>query len=282
MSHTIEPYPWFLNKPFELTVNDRPVAARITVQDWTDHWRPLLSHLYQLHQAKPERILIAIGGPPGSGKSVLAEQINWLALKNILPECNIMALPMDGFHYPNDYLRTHTRKMLDGERVPLLEVKGAPDTFDIEALRHHLELLKDHREEVTWPGYSRIDHEPIPQRYHVTQGVNVILVEGNYLLLDRGPFAGFPALFDYRIYVETPAAAIISNLVQRHIRGGKSLDQAKAWVKRIDLPNARIVESTRANSDLVVERNIGDDIIALHWHHHSPPTPDTPSASITE
>ena len=270
MAAGIEAYPWFLNKPLEVKVGGQAVTTRITVHEWVDHWKPLLEHIWHLHQAHPQRLMVAIGGPPGSGKSVLAEQISWMASKNFLPDCTAIALPMDGFHYPNEYLRTHLHHLPDGDLVPLAELKGAPETFDVGELKQHLHLLRARAEEVFWPGYSRVEHEPIPHEYRIPAAVNLVIVEGNYLLLDHGVYAGIAGLFDFKIYLETPAAGIISNLVQRHMAGGKTLEDAKAWLKRIDLPNARIVESTRHNADLTIERNTVDDIIALHWRHHAP------------
>ena len=267
MSAGIEAYPWFLNKPLEVKVGGLMVTTRLTVHEWVDHWKPLLEHIWQLHLAHPKRLLVAIGGPPGSGKSVLAEQIHWLAEKKFLPDCHAVALPMDGFHYPNEYLRSHLHHMPDGELVPLADIKGAPDTFDVRNLKQHLHQLRNRPEDMSWPGYSRVEHEPVPHEYHVAAAVNLVIVEGNYLLLDRGIYAGIAGMFDFKIYLETPAAGIISNLVQRHMAGGKTLEEAKAWLKSIDLPNARIVESTRQNADLTIERNTVDDIIALHWRH---------------
>ena len=58
---------------------------------------------------------------------------------------------------------------------------------------------------------------------------------------------------------------ILSNLMDRHIRGGKTVDEAKEWVKRIDLPNARVAESTKVNADVIIERNHEDDLSLVLW-----------------
>jgi len=63
---------------------------------------------------------------------------------------------------------------------------------------------------------------------------------------------------------------IIANLMDRHIHGGKSVDQAKDWVKRVDLPNARLVESTKSHADVVIERDTDDDIAAITWKGEEP------------
>ena len=261
----IDPFPPFLNRQIEVTVSDRIERARFTSTEWTEHWRPLLARLHEYHTRQPLRLMVAIAGPPGTGKSVLAEQLTWLISHNILPDCRAAALPLDGFHFPHDYLKSHYRTLADSTQVPLTECKGAPDTFDVEDLRRHLQLLRDRTATTPWPGYSRLIHDTVPNRYRVSPSTNIIFVEGNYVLLDRGPYVGISAFFDFKIYIDTPPVSIVSNLVERHIAGGKSEEAAKDWVRKIDLPNARLVESTRKTADLIIERNREDDIVALHW-----------------
>jgi pantothenate kinase len=257
--------PWFLNKPFELTVGDHAIPCVFSTAAWTDSWRPLLGKLRDLWLAKqPGRLLVAVAGPPGVGKSVFAEQLNWLVYKQVLhPDAHGMALPMDGFHFPNNYLKANVRKLPDGGTVALIDVKGQPDTIDVGNLRKHLESLRARKDVVDWPGYSRFAHDVVPNKYRIPVVTNFVVVEGNYLLVDRGPFAGLPGLFDVKIYVEGPAPMIMMKLMERHIKGGKTVEQAKDWVKRIDLPNARIAESTKKSADVVVERDSENELAGV-------------------
>jgi pantothenate kinase len=263
----IPPIPWFLNKPFELLVGDHAVNSLITTAAWSGYWRPLLGRLRDVWQAaQPRRILVAIAGPPGVGKSVFAEQLNWMVYKQMLHhDAHGMALPMDGFHYPNAYLKAHVRRLEDGQTISLMDVKGQPDTIDVASLKKHLEALRERKEVVDWPGYSRFAHDVVQNKYRIPVVTNVVFVEGNYLLVDRGVFAGLPAFFDMKIYVDGPAPIIMMKLMERHIKGGRTVEAAKDWVKRIDLPNARIAESTKKTADVVVERDSENELAGIHW-----------------
>jgi putative kinase len=263
----IDPYPWFLNKKLDLVVNEQLMHTRISASEWMESWRPLLGKLYDSWTAhQPKRYLIAIAGPPGSGKSVFAAQLHYIIDKGVLhKDAHAIALPMDGFHFPNSYLQSHALRLPDGKEVRLSALKGQPETFDIARLRKYMQALIARPENVPWPGYSRASHDVVPDKFRVHAGINLVIVEGNYLLVNRGQFAGLPEMFDLRMYVETPAPNIIANLVERHIKGGKTLDEAKDWVKRIDLPNARLAESSQHQADVIVERDADDDIASIAW-----------------
>jgi putative kinase len=268
----IDPYPWFLNKSLDLVVNEQLVRTRITASEWADSWRPLLGRLQDLWVAQyPGRYLIALAGPPGAGKSVLAEQLHFMIERGILhKDAHSVALPMDGFHFSNEYLTTHTRTLSNGTEIHLSSLKGHPETFDVALLRRYLQALIDRPEVLMWPGYNRFLHDVVPDKFKVHTSVNVVIVEGNYLMVNRGMFAGIPEMFNLKIYVDAPAPKIIANLVDRHIQGGKSLEDAKEWVKRIDLPNARIAEASRHGADLIIERDTDDDIASLTWKGEEP------------
>jgi pantothenate kinase len=282
----IEPYPWFLNKPLDLVVNEQLVRTRITASEWADSWRPLMARLYDLWIAQfPKRYLIAVAGPAGAGKSLFAEQMHFLIDKGILHrDAHVVSLPVDGFAYPNAVLQMHQRKLPDGSEIPLSSLQGHPDTIDVPRLRRFLQALIARPEYLPWPGYSRFVHDIVAEKYKVHQSVNVVVIDGNYLLLDRGPFQGIPGLFDLRVYVDAPAPKIIANLMDRHIRGGQTIDDAKEWLKRIDLPIARIVESTKSAADVIIERDTDDDIASITWRGEEPiagARPEIPEVPLT-
>jgi pantothenate kinase len=265
VAQVIDAFPHYLNKAIELRVDDRPTEVKFTSSEWSDFWRPFLTRLAEARDAHHGRMMIAVAGPPGAGKSVFAEKLSWLLNKGAVRGATAMALPQDGFHYDGYYLRSNFRTLPDGEKICLADVKGANDTFDAVEMKKSLERLRANADNVGWPGYDRREHETVPNRFRVADTVNMVIVEGSYLLVDKGLYAGIPQLFDLRIYIDTSGARIIAGLMQRHLGGGKTVEQAKAWVKRVDLPNAQLVDGSKARADVIVKRNDEDALEGFTW-----------------
>ena len=177
----------------------------------------------------PEARIVGIVGPPGSGKSTLANELSHsLAVQHSV-------VPMDGFHYPQDTLRAMNRR----DRM------GAPDTFDAQALAELLKLVKHRNEPVVFPEFDRAIEEPRPGSITVLPEDELVIVEGNYLLLDDADWAPVGKLLDLSIYVDIPDALRHQRLIKRHVDYGKSAEDAAEWVNRVDAPNARSVEAAR-------------------------------------
>jgi pantothenate kinase len=264
----IDPFPWFLHKDIPLLINGQRAEMHIRAAEWTKRWRPFLSNLVDMQRLCGRRMVVGIAGTPGSGKSFFAEQIAWMATKNIMPKITVAALPMDGFHFPDSVLSQRFLQLEDGRQIKLTQCKGAPETYDVMMLHDHLVRLKQSPPTMTWPGYDRVFHRPLPNALHVHESVNLVLVEGNYLFLERPPYAGLAEMFDLRIYVEAPPASVVTNLMNRHIDGGKSIALAKDWVKRVDLPNARVVEMTKKKAEVFIQRDRDGAISTVVWANH--------------
>lgn len=151
-----------------------------------------------------------------------------------------MVVPMDGFHYADVELR----------RRGLLDRKGAPETFDAEGFAALLSRIVA-GEEVVAPGFERDLEQPLAGAIHVPAGAPVV-TEGNYLLLPEPRWAAVRALLDEVVYVEVPERLRLERLVARHVAFGKSPEAARAWVERVDEPNARLVAATRDRADRVL------------------------------
>lgn len=116
---------------------------------------PLLKQLQQLQKEKKERIIVFMAAPPAVGKTTLCEFLEYLS-KQDQEFTDIQALGLDGFHYHSDYINSHDAIVL-GEKVPMKQVKGCPETYDTEKLRQKLEKIKI--EDILWPIYDRNLHE---------------------------------------------------------------------------------------------------------------------------
>ncbi|WP_425348879.1 nucleoside triphosphate hydrolase [Pararhizobium antarcticum] len=186
------------------------------------------------------RFMIAIAGPPGAGKSTLAD-----ALQEELTRRGETAvvLPMDGFHMDNGIL----------EERGLLQRKGAPETFDVRGFRDIVTAVRRGDEEVLVPVFDRSREIAIASARPIAPETRIILAEGNYLLLDEAPWSQLAPLFDLTIFVGPPYPVLEQRLRQRWVHFG--LDEAGIEWKLYgnDLPNGkRIIEGSRP-ADIAIE-----------------------------
>jgi pantothenate kinase len=195
-------------------------------------------YLERIHTllASGSRQILGIVGPPGSGKSTLAQQ-----LAKALGE-KAVVVPMDGFHLSNAELA----------RLQRTQRKGAEDTFDSAGYLALLRRIKANSpgETVYAPQFDRELEEPIAGAIVVENATRLIITEGNYLLLQHGPWGQVKSLLDEAWYVDVDSNLRQSRLIERHRQFGKTEDEARAWVASTDEPNARIIEASATRADL--------------------------------
>jgi pantothenate kinase len=195
------------------------------------------SQLAQWLTAEPGARIIAIVGPPGSGKTTLAGELSaHLSVSH-------RVVPMDGFHYPQDTLRSLGRR----DRM------GAPDTFDTGTLARLLSEVRQRIAPVAFPDFDRIVEEPVPDAITVLPEHELVIVEGNYLLLDDPNWAPIGELLDLSIYVDLPRELRLTRLTDRHVVFGKTPREAHEWVSRVDEPNARLIEATKTTASALYQ-----------------------------
>ena len=216
---------------YEMTVNGLPQKIRYNADTVEGLFLPLLRRLTEMQRAEARRILVFLAAPPATGKSTLAQFLVQLSrTEECLPP--VQALGMDGFHYPNRYLAAHTI-LRDGEKIPLTSIKGAPETFDVPALAAKLGAARE--ESVTFPVYDRRIHDVVPDA--VTADAPILLVEGNWLLLDEEPWRDLCGLADYRLRINAAPELLRDRLIARKVQGGSTAEDAVAFYEASDAPN---------------------------------------------
>lgn len=184
-----------------------------------------------------ERRLLGITGPPGAGKSWLTAEL----VAALAPAA--VAVGMDGFHLANAEL----------VRLGRRDRKGAADTFDAAGYVALLRRLREPADGVVYaPEFRREIEEAVVGAVPVPPDTLLVVTEGNYLLVDTGPWAAVRPLLDEVWYLEPDEDVRIDRLIRRHVAYGKSEPAAREWALGSDGRNAALIRATRDRADLVV------------------------------
>lgn len=186
-----------------------------------------------------QRCMLGLAGAPGAGKSTVAAQ-----LLAALPG-RAVVVPMDGFHLANATLA----------RLGYADRKGAPHTFDAAGYVALLARLRQRvaGEVVYAPAFHREIEEAVAGAIAVPPEIELVITEGNYLLLDEGHWGGVRTQLDAVWYVDIDDAVRRARLIARHVQYGRTEDAATEWVMRSDERNAVLVATSRARADLIVQ-----------------------------
>ncbi|MBQ5960974.1 MAG: nucleoside/nucleotide kinase family protein [Firmicutes bacterium] len=229
-------------------------TAYFDMADIRDIFAPLLAEWTARQKALGRRMFVFLAAPPGCGKTTLVSFLAALSRDpRFVPDGTlpVQAAPMDGFHHYAAWLKSHTT-VRDGRTILFDEIKGAPETFDVDALAAKL-IEARASDTVLWPSYSRTLHDVLPDSGTLTG--QIFLVEGNYLLLDSSPWKELAGQFcDYSLYMYADLSILRERLIARKTASGHPQAEAEAFYAFSDGRNAELVLTDRPKkADLLLE-----------------------------
>lgn len=226
------------------------------------HFYELLARCVLERRRPDRREIVAVAGPPGSGKSAFATVLT--AVLDALAGEKLAALVgLDGWHFSNAYLDSHTIQR-GGETVPLRKIKGAPETYDQLEILAFLSAVRRARR-LAYPVYSRYLHDPIAEAGVIESWQQIVVLEGNYWLLDEPPWKQYQPLFDLRIFLKAKPESLLAGLRERHLRGQKNPEFVAEHMRLVDLPNIERVLDGSGPADVVVLKTDSRRINGLEW-----------------
>ena len=209
------------------------------MSDISDQCVTELAARIALASATSSRFIVAIAGPPGSGKSTIAQ-----ALIDSLNQrqAGIAALfPLDGFHFDDAILKAR------GD----LARKGAPHTFDVAGYGAALNrLCREPLEPVAIPLFDRGLELSRGSAVLIEPRHRIVVTEGNYLLLDDKPWSGLSRAFDLTLFIDCPEEELGRRLRDRWRFFRLPPDEVERRVNANDLPNARLVRDRSRPADI--------------------------------
>lgn len=199
----------------------------------------LVEEIASLLQGSKPRTMIGIVGKPGAGKSTVVTEIQ----KQFSTE-DVAIIPMDGYHLSNEELIKLGRR----------ERKGAPDTFDVEGFislitRVRNEIDKDH----TFHIFHREIEASKADEGIVLRNTKVIVIEGNYLFSEEHNWSEVFPLLDQSWFIEIDDEIRMQRLITRHIKYGKTPQEAEDWSRGSDEANAKFIAKTASRAERIIK-----------------------------
>lgn len=236
---------------YTFEVNGLKVNASYSEKEINEIFIPLLERLTKLQKQYDRRIFVFLSAVPGCGKTTLSLFLEYLSRQRD-EYTNIQAIGMDGFHYPNAYLESHYMQE-DGKDVLLMNRKGSYASFDIVKLQ--AKIIEGKQRDNIWPTYSRNIHDVIQDVIPLKE--KIVLLEGNYLLLNN---YGWQYMIDYcddSIFIEADESEVKERLIERKIKGGLTKEEAIHFYHNSDYKNVMLLMHNhhQANVELLMKEH---------------------------
>ncbi len=231
----------------QLNVSGFEYEASFSNRELDEIIKPLIVKFSRLRTSYGRRIVVFLAAPPATGKSTFSLYLEKISreMDEVVP---VQSVSLDGFHYPNDYLVSN-KAIVGNKEVCLSEVKGMPETFDLKKFKSYLEKLR--HGDVKWPIYDRNLHDVLNDQ--ITIQSEIILIEGNWLLLDEEGWRELKDLCDYSIFIHSSESLLKDRLIGRKIRGGLTPYEAEKFYENSDRKNIQRAMEHRLEADLTLE-----------------------------
>ncbi|OEL31185.1 putative uridine kinase [Dichanthelium oligosanthes] len=238
----------------------RQKAPQIEAKSMEEVYDALAEHLLSVLkniEDPDSKYIVGLAGPPGAGKSTVASEVvrrvNMLwsqkhtkGSEALLPTEEIAAmLPMDGFHL----YRAQLDAMEDPKEAHAR--RGAPWTFNPSLFLKCLQTLRTEGS-VYAPSFDHGVGDPVENDIFVKPQHKIVIVEGNYLLLEEDAWREIRDLFDEKWFIDIDIDVSMQRVLRRHIATGKEPDVAAWRISYNDRPNAELIMESRKNADLVI------------------------------
>ncbi len=166
-----------------------------------------------IYNGKKTPFIIGLGGSVAVGKSTTAR-----ILKELLARWpgnpKVELVTTDGFLFPNAVL----------EAQGLMERKGFPESYDVNALLAFLTDIKAGRTRVEAPVYSHLTYDILPGERLIIEQPDILILEGLNVLQSGDLPPGGEAIpfvsdfFDFSIYIDAEEGEVRRWYVERFMR----------------------------------------------------------------
>lgn len=166
-----------------------------------------------LDEAIKTPFIIGIAGSVAVGKSTTARILREL-LRRWPSSPRVAHVTTDGFLFPNEILR----------EKGLMDRKGFPESYDVNALLGFLGAIKAGRGEVKAPFYSHLVYDVVPNEFITIDRPDILIFEGINVLQPRqlpkdGKVVPFVSdYFDFSIYIDADEKLIHAWYVERFMK----------------------------------------------------------------
>lgn len=235
----------------ELNVNGFDIKARYFQEDVENLFLPLIKTLSEMKIKKDGRLIVYLAAPPGAGKTTLSLFLAQLS-ENAKDMIKIQSVGIDGFHYPQEYIEKHN-VIINGEKIPMRRVKGSPETYDLQKLTENIKNLRE--KDIKWPVYDRNLHDVVQNAVLIHE--DIVIIEGNWLLLDETGWRELLPFCDYSIFINAEENMLKKRLIERKISGGLSPEKANEFYIQSDRANIirALKNRLKCDCELVLSKN---------------------------